>query len=37
MTAERELPEADREFGFETLCLHAPYQWFNFYNYWQSR
>lgn len=21
----------------EALCLHAPYQWFNFYNYWQSR
>jgi len=21
----------------ETLCRHAPYQWFNFYNYWQPK
>jgi predicted LPLAT superfamily acyltransferase len=47
--AERiELPrarraEALREYAgryaarLEALCLRAPYQWFNFYNYWQSR
>jgi predicted LPLAT superfamily acyltransferase len=21
----------------EQLCLHSPYQWFNFYNYWQHQ
>jgi len=47
--AERvELPrarraEALREYArryaarLEALCRRAPYQWFNFYNYWQSR